>query len=494
MAQTHTPANAGAIVPKGFEPRLFFNNGGLAQDEEQKPKPISPTNTYPQGSPSAGANDFGRQPSSPAPMASAAPSLAPKTPASDPQSRINEQMANAQRQRAEGIAAVQRGQAYDSITQQQRQQAYDTWQSTRQPGILPQPRSDMRQQEAEKAYSDTLAGRIGVATPSSPPEQLAKQLGGLDRHHAQNVQLQAAATQQSTGQQVPGLSGVYKHGEGQYSDNAQGMGFAPGFTGQPSAQNMQAANNLAGQEQKRSMMSVMREQQQAAPQQNIQMPRQENAYEREARQRERNRIMGMLQTPMTGDPRRDLTASQRQQLVAQLGQESQERQATERNMFGLAGQQLNAEAQRYKADTTAGVWQQRNLVDAARLSMDKQTQGFANRAAAQQEQLRNTVLDEQATPEQRNTAQRNLAALTGRTSTENLSNNFMRRKVPVLNDKGFPTGEQWEDIVDLRTGRVLEAPAVPPGAIAELRRNPQLAELFDDWFGPGASRAYLGGR
>ena len=34
VAQTHTPANAGAIVPKGFEPRLFFSSGGLAQDEE----------------------------------------------------------------------------------------------------------------------------------------------------------------------------------------------------------------------------------------------------------------------------------------------------------------------------------------------------------------------------------------------------------------------------------------------------------------------------
>lgn len=59
VAQTHTPTNAGAIVPRGFGPRLFFNNGGLVQDEEQKPKPISPTNTYPQGSPSAGANVYG---------------------------------------------------------------------------------------------------------------------------------------------------------------------------------------------------------------------------------------------------------------------------------------------------------------------------------------------------------------------------------------------------------------------------------------------------
>ena len=442
---------------------------------------------------------YGNKPSAPTPMAS----TAPKTPASDPQSRINEQMANAQRQRAEGIAAVQRGQAYDSITQQQRQQAYDTWQSTRQPGILPQPRSDMRQQEAEKAYSDTLAGRIGVATPSKPPEQLANQLGGLDRQHAQNVQLQAAArtpeqaraeaTQQSTGQQVPGLSGVYKHGKGQYSDNAQGMGL-PQNLGQPSAQNMQAANNLAGQEQKRSMMSVMREQQQAAPrqaapQQNIQMPRQENAYEREARQRERNRIMGMLQTPMTGDPRRDLTASQRQQLVAQLGQESEERQATERNMFGLAGQQLNAESQRYTADTNAGVGQQRNLVDAARLSMDQQTQGFANRQAQRREGILQRY-DAAETDQERARLQQQNPDIFGKGS-ENPSNNFMRRKAPVLNEQGLPTGEQREEIIDLRSGRPLEAPSIPPGAIADLRRNPQLATQFDETFGPGAASQYL---
>lgn len=39
--------------------------------------------------------------------------------------------------------------------------------------------------------------------------------------------------------------GVYQHGRGQYSDNPEGMGFKPGFTGQPSAQNMAAADNLA---------------------------------------------------------------------------------------------------------------------------------------------------------------------------------------------------------------------------------------------------------
>ena len=43
--------------------------------------------------------------------------------------------------------------------------------------------------------------------------------------------------------------GVYQHGRGQYSDNAAGMGFAPGFTGKPGAQNMAAADALAAQSQ-----------------------------------------------------------------------------------------------------------------------------------------------------------------------------------------------------------------------------------------------------
>ncbi|MCO5358422.1 hypothetical protein [Acidovorax kalamii] len=42
------------------------------------------------------------------------------------------------------------------------------------------------------------------------------------------------------------IPGVFQHGRGQYSDNATGMGFAPAFTGQPSAQNLAAADALAG--------------------------------------------------------------------------------------------------------------------------------------------------------------------------------------------------------------------------------------------------------
>lgn len=279
-----------------------------------------------------------------------------------------------------------------------------------------------------------------------------------------------------TGQQVPGLSGVYKHGEGQYSDNAQGMGL-PQNLGQPSAQNMQAANNLAGQEQKRSMMSVMREQQgqqqQAAAQPSFQMPRQESAYEREARMRERNSIMSLLQQPMTGDPRRDLTASQRQQMVAMLGQEGQERQSSERNLVDFARQQMSDQTQRYTADTHAGVGQQRNLIDAARLGMDQQTQGFANRAA----QRRESILlryDNAKTAQERAQIQQEHAEVFGKSEVD-----------PYL---VVPGGQQLNEngqaytapsaVFNRRTGDWLRQPGV--GQLPSIDQNPQAIAIKND--------------
>ena len=596
VAKTHTPTNAGAIVPRGFGPRLFFNNGGLVQDEEQKPKPISPTNTYPQGSPSAGANVYGgaidaaksavsaaanpqggqplakgveqvfgnrdalqqqgrerwdasvaaRQPAPAqrtqaydAQVAPVAPS-APQPPTTDEaNTRLSQQITAAQNQQQARMAAAQRTQAYDSTARQQlgQQSTADTgpasftgdvlrtagqdaqaaWQrggaegvgaaagalvrgSMATPGAIAVDAVDSvvngpigqgiggfargffggaGQDPASAAPAQKAAAGgtgTGAAAPGRTPEQLAKQLGGLDRQHAQNVQLQSAArtpeqaraeaAQQPVGQQVQDLPGVYQHGKGQYSDNPEGMGFATGFTGQPSAQNMQAANVLASQQQAQSTARVQAAAQQAAPQARgftgFEMPRQESAYEREARQRERNRIMGMLQTPLTGDPRRDLTASQRQQLVAQLGQESQERQATERNMFGLAGQQLNAETQRYSTDANTAVGMARNAIDQQRLGMDAQQQqeqstarGFEIRGAQRREGILQQF-DAAKTDQERAQLQQRYPDVFGKSDKENLSNSFMKVKVPIMDERGNVVGDQ-EELIDLRTLRQGEA-------------------------------------
>lgn len=109
-----------------------------------------------------------------------------------------------------------------------------------------------------------MAAMAGIPTPTSQPLGVPGTTPGGSAVGQKAVGpspnlFEAAKAQEA--QQVGSAPGVYKHGEGQYSDNAQGMGFVPGFTGQPSAQNMQAANALAGQQQKRSMIDAMYDQQ-----------------------------------------------------------------------------------------------------------------------------------------------------------------------------------------------------------------------------------------
>ena len=345
---------------------------------------------------------------------------------------------------------------------------------------------------AANTASKSMVALAGIPTPTSQPSGAQSTPPAVTPPPAAPPTSAAAPT----GQQVPGLSGVYKHGEGQYSDNAQGMGL-PQNLGQPSAQNMQAANNLAGQEQKRSMMSVMREQQE---QQQMQQPRGfaapqiQHSGNSSTSKDDLRRLRWAAESAMANAPRKKYAmqdpavmayqAALQGDTAARYGGQAALEAKTNDTNAGLQREQMQQDGANQRE-------RPRTMMDAVRLDMERQTQGFANRAAAQQEQLRNTVLDEQATPEQRNTAQRNLAALTGRTSTENLSNNFMRRKAPVLNEQGLPTGEQREEIIDLRSGRPLEAPSIPPGAIAELRQNPKLAEKFDETFGPGAASQYL---
>ena len=473
VAQTHTPANAGAIVPKGFEPRLFFSGGGLAQDEEQNPKPISPTpDTAPGGQPAAPATPSPTPAQTPraqfvadqnAKLSAANAKLAERTqemnaryqPALNsptntfPANRLPVESGAASVQPAASVAAPtqpSRGaagflaNAFPGTTAAVQGSMDDAKEAYRQGGVGALIGTSARVAAtpliglADDVYSsaakvvrpvtDTAlqAGKTALTGDVSPINPLQHGAGagqetstGATSKTPQRSPFNAStavdstyglapiskpAAQESTPgaepAQVRGLPGVYQHGRGQYSDNAQGMGFAPGRTGQPSAQNMQAANTLASQQQAQSTARVQAAQQQAVPQARgftgFEMPRQENAYEREARQRERNRIMGMLQTPLTGDPRRDLTASQRQQLVAQLGQESQERQSTERNMFGLAGQQINAETQRYSTDANTAVGAARNSIDQQRLGLDAQQQqeqstarGFEIRGAQRRE-------------------------------------------------------------------------------------------------------------
>lgn len=62
----------------------------------------------------------------------------------------------------------------------------------------------------------------------------------------------------------------------------------------------------------------------------------------------------------------------------------------------------------------------RSILARDEFNLRKEASGFQTRAAQQQEQLRNVLLDQKATPEQRAVAQRNLAALSGKTAADRM--------------------------------------------------------------------------
>ncbi len=62
----------------------------------------------------------------------------------------------------------------------------------------------------------------------------------------------------------------------------------------------------------------------------------------------------------------------------------------------------------------------RNTLATEELGLKREAQDFQTRAAQQQEQLRNVLLDPKSTPEQRAVAQRNLAALSGKTAADRM--------------------------------------------------------------------------
>lgn len=84
-----------------------------------------------------------------------------------------------------------------------------------------------------------------------------------------------------------------------------------------------------------------------------------------------------------------------------------------------------------------------------------------------------------ATPEARAQVAAQFPDLFPRNEPKNLDNNFMRRKVPVLDEQGRPTGVEQEEIVDLRTGRALggadKPPPVPQDASKRIIGNDYIA-------------------
>ena len=109
----------------------------------------------------------------------------------------------------------------------------------------------------------------------------------------------------------------------------------------------------------------------------------------------------------------------------------------------------------------------RNALAQQQMSMAQQAQGFQNRLAAQSEQLRNTLLDPAATPEQRKIAQRSLSILSGKTAADRMQTVNLP---DTLSDTGAPVRGGQALVRTLEDGTVEQVPiggqqqpALPPG-------------------------------
>ncbi|VUZ24090.1 Uncharacterised protein [uncultured Comamonas sp.] len=468
VAQTHTPGNEQAVVPRGFGPRMFFANGGLvAPDDEQRkpgsvglsggaapastpamapaaaptpraqfvadqnaklatanaglaertqqmnaryrPAPNSTTNTFP-GNRLPGASGAASVLPAASGAAPAQPSrgvvgfLADTFPGTT--AAVQGSMDDAKEAYRRGGVGAALGQSARSAATPLIGLADDVYSSAAK---VVRPVADTALQAGKTFLTGDVSSinplqQGAVAGPETSPGATPQTQSLVN---AEEMQRRAAAQAVPTQPQVRGLPGVYQHGPGQYSDNAQGMGFAPGFTGQPSAQNMQAANALAGQQQAQSLGRVAA-QQQAQQQEAVQQPRgfaapqiSHSGNDFTARQNLRGLKMD-AEWAMQRAPRKKYAMQDPAVMAYQA--------ALQGDMAARYGGQAALEAK--TNDTNAGLQREQmqqqgaNQRDAGRLAleqqragMDAQVRGFDVRTAQRRENAQEAW--QKATPEQR---------------------------------------------------------------------------------------------
>lgn len=223
---------------------------------------------------------------------------------------------------------------------------------------------------------------------------------------------------------------MYRNAPGQYSDNAQGMNMPAGFTGRPNQQNLAAAANLAAAQQPSSARGLA----EAALSQpsGVQAPVVRNSTnDWAARNNLRNlEVSASSITNQPGFSRGGRGYVPPAVAAYQAGLQTDAALQQAQPGIDQAAMRENAGIQRegmqqQGATTRTGMQERgsmgRTMAQAAleqqKINQAGESQGFANRAAAQSEQLRNVLLDPNATPEQRSVAQRNLAALSGKSDS-----------------------------------------------------------------------------
>lgn len=480
---THTPVRG--FVPQAQaapeEPRQFFANGGLVVDDEKKRQP----GIFPSNSPDAGANIYG----------------ASNKAIGDTVGKAAGFVANA----FPGTTAAIKGATQDAKdAYQQGGLGAAVGQSAR---VAATPLIGLADDVAGSAArvldpaanalktfvtgDSTPIGQEGAAgasastTPkpavaAAPPIPAPATQTPTDQRLATEMQSTppaAAPAASSTSNQV--MPGVYEHGRGQFSDSAAGMAMPRGFTAQPSAQNLAAADALAARTTPAPGMPTAR----GFQPQGVAAPTVRRLTSHELRNLE---VSASSITNNGGrfDPTKGNNAAQaayRGALAADAAAAGAQATGDVAAMNANAGLQrellhqtgsLEREAlQQAGANERAArgfdIDRQRVGIEGRRADGESSVRGFQVRAAAQQEQLRGVLTDPAATAQQKAQAQAALLALNGKGDSW---------KAVALQGGTDAQGNKTESMlgaVNERTGEMKRmegqgAGAVPPGMVKQV--------------------------
>ncbi|MFA9283779.1 hypothetical protein ACCQ08_03270 [Comamonas sp. SY3] len=225
------------------------------------------------------------------------------------------------------------------------------------------------------------------------------------------------------------LPGVYRTGNS-YGDSAEAARAGAQTRGLPSPQNMAAADALAQRSEQESVARISA----------AQSARGMGAVAGDGpgwsgvigtdpgADRERRELVSSFMTPLKGSQNGQLTAAQRNGMLALMNQESQAQQAAERNATALQQTQMGNSTQRDIAamrevgDTGRAVMREtgesgranaRNNIDQGRLNLEQQVRGFDIRSGERQEALYKKY-DAAKTPEEKAAIAQQVRDLSGK--------------------------------------------------------------------------------
>ncbi len=348
------------------------------------------------------------------------------------------------------------------------------------------------------AAPSTPAAATAPAAPApatNPPTTTSTAGAGRGVVNPPTVNPSAPAPSNAPAAATEVMPGVYRHGRGQYSDNAAGMGMPANFTGQPNAQNNAAAEKLAQRSAPTSAPAT------AAPQGVTAPTVRHSGNDWAARKALENAATAASSITANGG-RFDQSGRGDSPEVAAYKAALTNDHALQQAQPGLA-----AVAMRENAGITRTGMQEQGANARAAVSsalqrdefgLKKEAAGVQTREAQQKEQLRNVLVNPKATPEQRAMAQRSLAALSGKTAADRMQTVTLP---DTTNEMGQVVRGGQALVRELEDGTVQQVPigAQRQGAsqplanhVAALKANPKQAAQFDDIYGPGAAALALG--